>query len=332
MSELPVAEHLRLLPEPAAGFRQGLSELEDRELLALASSLPRSSEGCAAARDLLVARYRNLVRSCVQRYSLSSEPTEDLTQVGYVGLLKAINNFDPALGFSLATYAIPCITGELKRHFRDKSWQVRVGRPLQERVLEVRQATHRLTQQHGRVPTDSELASDLGIGDADIREARQAEQVLQPLSLDEPLRGRPGAASLADLLGEEDPRLDHMLGMHAIAAHWGELPVREQQIVVLYYYRGMTQAQIGQHVGLSQMQVSRLLAGALGYLRPRLFGQPDYVTGAEASAQDLTGAPSRPPGARGTPAADVLRRRSLAISRTEPANDGQPAGPRREQR
>jgi RNA polymerase sigma-B factor len=188
-------------------------------------------------------------------------------------LLKALNNFDPALGFSLATYAEPCITGELKKHFRDKIWQVHVRRPLQERVLEVQQAGHRLTQQLGRMPTDSDLASDLGIGPADIREARQAELVLQPLSLDGPLSGRTGVASLAELLGGEDPRLEHILGMQAIARHWGELPAREQQIVVLYYYRGMTQAQIGQQLGLSQMRVSRLLARALGYLRPRLFDQ-----------------------------------------------------------
>jgi RNA polymerase sigma-B factor len=123
------------------------------------------------------------------------------------------------------------------------------------------------------MPTDVDLASDLGIGAADIREARQAELVLQPLSLDGPPSGRASVASLAEQLGGEDPRLEHILGMQAIARHWGELPAREQQIVVLYYYRGMTQAQIGQELGLSQMRVSRLLARALGYLRPRLFGQ-----------------------------------------------------------
>jgi RNA polymerase sigma-B factor len=103
-----------------------------------------------------------------------------------------------------------------------------------------------------------------------VLEVRQAEHGLT----------RPRAqASLADLLGAEDPRLEHMLGMQAIATHWAELPAREQQIVVLRYYRGMTQAQIGQQLGISQMQVSRLLARALGYLRPRLFGQPEYVPG-----------------------------------------------------
>jgi RNA polymerase sigma-B factor len=294
MNEIPVAEDLRPLSDRPPGSSQDLPRPEDTELLALAASLPRSSQARAAAIDLLVARYRVLVRSCVGRYSRTSEPVEDLMQVGYVGLVKAINNFDPALGFSLATYAEPCITGELKRHFRDKRWQVHVVRPLQERVLEVREAEHRLTQQLGRVPADCELASDLGVGDADIREARQAEQVLQPLSLDEPLRGQPGTASLADLLGAEDPRLEHMLGMQAIATHWAELPVREQQIVVLYYYRGMTQAQIGQQLGISQMHVSRLVARALSYLRPRVFGQPEYATETLAPRTGLTGPAARP--------------------------------------
>jgi RNA polymerase sigma-B factor len=279
MSEFAVAELPRPLPDPAASSHGDLDALADRELLALTAALPRSSQTRAAALDLLVTRYRNLVRSCVRRYSRSPESAEDLMQVGYVGLLSAINNFDAARGCSLSAYAEPCITGELKRHFRDKRWQVRVGRRLQERVLEVRQAEHRLTQQLGRVPADAELAGDLRISAADVREARQAEQVLWPLSLDEPLRGQAGAASVADLLGAEDPRLEHMLGMQAIATHWAELPAREQQIVVLRYYRGMTQAQIGQQLGISQMQVSRLLARALGYLRPRLFGQPEYVPG-----------------------------------------------------
>jgi RNA polymerase sigma-B factor len=307
VNEFAVAEHLRLLPDPAAGFRQDLSGLGDRELLALVGSLPRSSHRRAAALDLLVARYRKLVRSCVQRYARKPQATEDLMQVGYVGLLKAINNFDPALGFSLAAYAGPCIAGELKRHFRDKSWPLRVERQLQERVLEVRQTEQVLTQQLGRVPTDCELAGDLGVGAADVREARQAELVLQPMSLDEPARGQPGAASLSDLLGEEDPRLEHMLGMQAIATHWGELPVREQRIVVLYYYRGMTQTQIGQQLGVSQMQVSRLLARTLSYLRPRLLGQPACVTETvldPAPRTDLPGRAPRPRRAGRAPRAD----------------------------
>ncbi len=152
MSEFAAAEHLRPLPDPAAGYRQDLPAVGNGELLALAASLPRSSEQRAAALDLLVTRYRQLVWSCVQRYSRSSEPVEDLMQVGYVGLLKAINNFDPALGFSLAT-STPnpwhhSSGGSSRSTSATKSGKYMSERPLQERVLEdPRQAEHLLTQQ-----------------------------------------------------------------------------------------------------------------------------------------------------------------------------------------
>ena len=294
---------------PAGRTRQDLARLDDRELLGIVGSHPRSSERRAAACDLLVSRYRSVVWSCVQRYShRGPEPAEDLMQVGYVGLLKAINNFDPALGPALASYARPCIIGEIKRHFRDKRWQVHVNRSLQELVLEFREATRCLTQQLGHMPSDAELASHLEVGEADIRDARRAELVLQPTSLDEPAGGQAGAASLADLLGQDDPRMEHMLGMQAVATHWGELPLREQKILVMRFYGDMTQAQVGQQLGISQMHVSRLLAHALGYLRPRLLGLPerasDVVT-ETASGIDFTGAAARPRPARGASAASV---------------------------
>jgi RNA polymerase sigma-B factor len=252
-----------------------LAGLDDRELLEIVRSGPLASARRDAACELLVSRHRPLVWSCVQRYLRSPEPAEDLMQVGYVGLLKAINNFDPALGGSLAAYAQPCISGEIKRHFRDKRWQVHVKRSVKELMLEVREASRQLTQDLGRVPSESDLARHLGVSDADLREARRAELAYQPWSLDAPLSGQPEAASLADLLGEEDPGMEHMLGIQAVAAHWTELPRRERQILVMRFYGEMTQAQIGHQLGISQMQVSRLLTHALGYLRPRLLGLPD---------------------------------------------------------
>ena len=231
---------------------------------------PLGSAARAAACELLVARHRNLVRSCVARYQRSPEPAEDLMQVGYVGLLKAINNFDPGAGASLAAYAQPCISGEIKRHFRDKRWQVHVERSVQERVLAVREATRALTQQLGRQPADTEVAAHLGISGADLREARRAGLVFTPASLDAPLAGHPGAASLADVLGADDPAVEHTLDMESVAAHWGELPRREQKILLLRFYGDMTQAEIGQQLGISQMHVSRLLAHALSHLRQRL--------------------------------------------------------------
>jgi RNA polymerase sigma-B factor len=191
-------------------------------------------------------------------------------QVGYLGLLKAISKFDPAAGCSLATYARPCISGELKRHFRDKRWQVRVKRPVQELVMEVREATWRLAQELGRTPAESDLARHLGVSGDDLRQARRAELAFRPDSLDAPLAGQPHMMTIADVLGEEDPRIEHMLGMQAVTAHWGELPPREQEILLMDFRGSMTQTEIGQQLRISQMHVSRLRAHALGYLRSRL--------------------------------------------------------------
>ena len=257
---------------PAGWTRQELAELSDRELLGIVSSLPRFSQRRMAACDLLVSRYRNLVWSCVQRYRHGPEPTEDLMQVGYVGLVAAINNFDPAVGCSLATYAHPHITGELKRYFRDKRWQVHITRSVKDLAMQARAATWQLTQELGRMPAESDLVASLGVSDHDLRNARLAEMAFQPSSLDAPASSEPGAAIQADLLGGEDPRMEHVLDMQAVATHWPELPLLEQKILLMRFYGGMTQDQIGRHVGVSQMQVSRLLSHALGYLRPRLLG------------------------------------------------------------
>jgi len=204
-------------------------------------------------------------------------------QVGYVGLVAAINNFDPAAGCSLATYAHSHITGELKRYFRDKRWQIHVARPVKDLAMRARTATWQLTQDLGRTPAESDLASYLGVSGLELRNARLAELAFQPSSLDAPMSGsasggsggsggQPGLAALADHLGGEDPGMAHMLDMQTVAKHWPELPKREQKILVMRFYQNMTQDQIGQQLGISQMQVSRLLSHAFGYLRPRLLG------------------------------------------------------------
>ena len=256
-------------------LEQELAGLDDQALLGIVRSSPQGSERRTAACELVVARHQGLVRSCVRPYLRSPEPAEDLMQVGYIGLLKAIGNFDPALGFSLATYARPCITGELKRHFRDKRWQVRVKRPVQELVLEVRETTWRLAQELGRTPAESDVAQHLGVSGNDLRQAQRAEMAFWPNSLDAPLPGQAGMVVLADILGEEDPRIEHMLGMQAVATHWGELPLREQQILLMDFRGGLTQAQIGERLRISQMHVSRLRAHALAYLRSRLLDLED---------------------------------------------------------
>jgi RNA polymerase sigma-B factor len=257
--------------------------LEDGELLRIVRSLPRTSARRATACETLVARYRNLVRSCVQRYRHGPELIDDLMQVGYVGLLKAINNFDPAVGTSLAAYAQPCITGEIKRHFRDKRWLVHVERPVQELVLEMRDAAGKLNQQLGHAPSDADLAEKLGTTDESLRKARLAEMALQPWSLDAPLTNQPEAASLGDVLGRDDRNIEVALNLQAVATHWGELPKREQRILLMRFYHDMTQAQIGAQLGISQMQVSRLLAHALGFLRNRILGLNEADTARTAA-------------------------------------------------
>jgi RNA polymerase sigma-B factor len=269
----PAANPVRA-PSVAPGWtvKEELAGLADHALLALVQSLPQASPRRAAACELLVTRYQGLVRSCVRPYWGGPVPTQDLMQVAYLGLLKAISHFDPAAGANLAAYARPCISGELKRYFRDKRWPLRVERPVQELVLLVRDATGPLAHQLGRTPTDAELARHLGVSGDELQRARLAQLAFQPSSLDMPLAGQATTVTLADALGEEDPRLEHMLGMHAVAAHWGELPPREQQILIMDFHDGMTQAQIGQLLSISQMHVSRLRAHALGHLRARLLG------------------------------------------------------------
>ncbi len=258
-------------PTPMASLHAGdLEQCTDGELLTMVHSLGRSHPLRELACETLCARYQPLVRSCVQRYKNSAESQEELMQVGYVGLLKAINNFDPEVGTSLAGYAQPCVSGEIKRHFRDKRWQVRVKRSLQELRLDLREAASELTHKYGRMPTDADLARHLDISEEDVREAKRADQAFQAASLDSRLSDEEGAASLGDLLGEDDPNLEHVLDMAAVWAHWDGLPEREQQLLLMRFYGNMTQAEIGEHLGVSQMHVSRLLAEALGYLREHL--------------------------------------------------------------
>jgi RNA polymerase sigma-B factor len=314
----PAAPGSALAPPaaPDRASREDLAELDDLALLALVQSLPLASQGRAAACELLVTRYRSLVRSCVRPYRGGPVPTEDLMQVGYFGLLTAISHFDPAVGAGLGAYARPCISGELKRYFRDKRWALHVDRPLQELILRVRDVTGPLTQQLGRTPADSDLAGHLGVSGDKVREARQAQLARTPTSLDAPQVDHGGVFTLADSLGEEDARLDHLLGMHAVSAHWGELSSRERQILTMDFRDGLTQAQIGQRIGISQMQVSRLRTRALGHLRARLFGPEARLVPGLARQRD----PARAQPFSWAPARLAARRLRMRSGRRLPAS------------
>jgi RNA polymerase sigma-B factor len=274
------------LPPPWS--RADLLSRDDSELLELVKSEPIGSAARSAACEVLVTRYEALVRSCVLRYRDSPESVEELMQVGYVGLLKAINNFDPAFGGALAAYAQPCISGEIKRHFRDKRWQVRVKRSAQELLLEMRKATGDLAQELGHAPSDAELARHLGVTDDELQEARQADMFFHTSSLDAPLTQADGPAKLADLLGVDDPELERTVDMDAVGAHWEELPSRERRILLMRFYGNLTQAEIGERLGISQMHVSRLQAAALRYLRECLFGGDTDEGNAPARSSDAS--------------------------------------------
>ncbi len=268
-----------------------VSDLESRDdegLLRMVHSLPLGDRLRELACEVLVTRYQSLVRSCVQPFRNSPESQEELMQVGYVGLLKAINNFDPMVGNTLAGYAQPCVSGEIKRHFRDKRWHVHVKRSLQELRLELRSAVSDLTHDLGRMPSDAELAKHVGVCEDDVLEARRADLAFRASSLDSPMTSDGGSATVGDLLGADDPRLEQLLDMEAVWTHWSDLPERLQQILLMRFYGNMTQAEIGSQLHISQMHVSRLLADALSYLRDRLAGP----------ARRLRTTDGRQPGAR----------------------------------
>ena len=266
-------------------WRADLRNLSDNALLTRLRPLPQDGAERAAICEILVERYAHLVRACVRPYRASPEPAEDLMQVGYLGLVKAIGNFDPGVGDSLPAYAAPCISGEIKRHFRDKRWQVHVRRPLQELLLEMRAVSGELAQEHGRAPADDELAALLGVTGDDIRQARQAGLAFAASSLDAPVSDAEDAAPLSDMLGEDDQAVEHAIDMEAVRTHLDDLPEREQRILNLRFYGNLTQAEIGQRLGISQMHVSRLLTRALGYLRDQLTSEPGKGT---ATARGLS--------------------------------------------
>jgi RNA polymerase sigma-B factor len=194
-----------LSPEPGLeeitlSLHAELQAPSDNVLLARMRGLTRGSAEREVICGILVSRYAALVRSCVRPYRKSPGLPEDLLQVGYIGLHEAINNFGPRIGESLAGYAIPNITGEIKRYFRDRRWQIRAGRCAQELLLEMRTAEEGLTQQLGRTPNDRELARHLGVPDADVLQARQANLAFATYSLDAPLSADHDPGLLADIM------------------------------------------------------------------------------------------------------------------------------------
>jgi RNA polymerase sigma-B factor len=225
--------------------------------------------GDPVAREQLIERCLPLARSLAGRYARAGESLEDLVQVATIGLIKAVDRFDPTRAIAFSSFAVPSILGELKRHFRDHGWAARVPRPLQERVLKVNQCTERLSSELGRPPKPREVAQTAGMSVEEVIEALQAGYAFDSMSLDAPLsRGdEDGSATYADSVGEVDSRLEMVEYRSVVSGAIRALPPREREVLLLRFCEDMTQSEIAARVGISQMHVSRLIRRSLERLQ-----------------------------------------------------------------
>jgi len=219
------------------------------------------------ARGELVELHLPLVDHCARRFTNRGEPFDDLVQVGTIGLIKAVDRFDTDRGVEFSTYATPTILGEIKRHFRDKGWAIRVPRRLQELRMSISAATGELSQRLGRSPTPREVAERLGVTVEDVLEGLESANAYSTLSLDAGDSGEDGLGSMLETMGAIDEALDHVELRASIRPLIEQLPPRERHILLLRFFRQMTQSQIAEEVGISQMHVSRLLNRTLAELR-----------------------------------------------------------------
>ncbi|MEV4512416.1 RNA polymerase sigma factor SigF [Dactylosporangium sp. NPDC049525] len=262
-------------PQHTTAPRSAAREATDAaamSLLSLLADLPAASPDRQRIRTRLIELYLPLATYLAQRFRNRGEHLDDLIQVAHLGLVKAVDRFDLDHGAAFTSYAVPVITGELKRHFRDKCWDVRVPRRVQEMRMQINRVTEELTHSLGRSPTISDLAAYLDATEEDVIEGLEAGQAYRSLSLDAPVRGGDGdgVTGLGDLLGTADPDLEQVEAREALRPLLARLPAREQRILTMRFFGSLTQSQIAAELGISQMHVSRLLAGALARLRAAL--------------------------------------------------------------
>ncbi|MEV5429918.1 RNA polymerase sigma factor SigF [Streptomyces sp. NPDC052701] len=272
-----MSEHERYADDEAPGVHsapQGThhgpqDRSEARAMFLKLRTLQDGSPEYAELRNQLVRMHLPLVEHLARRFRNRGEPLDDLTQVATIGLIKSVDRFDPDRGVEFSTYATPTVVGEIKRHFRDKGWAVRVPRRLQELRLSLTTATAELSQLHGRSPTVHELAEKLAISEEEVLEGLESANAYSTLSLDVPDTDDESPA-VADTLGAEDEALEGVEYRESLKPLLEDLPPREKRILLLRFFGNMTQSQIAQEVGISQMHVSRLLARTLAQLREKL--------------------------------------------------------------
>jgi len=249
------------------GERDGRSgrQREDRELLRR-----YREDGDTDARDRLIASHLPLVRSLARRYAGRGEPLEDIEQVGAIGLIKAIDRFDLSRDVSLATYVTPNVVGEIKRHFRDKGWSIRVPRSLQELSARMSATIDELTARLGRSPSVAEIAEALGTSKEEVLEAMEVGSAYTALSLDAGPGGDEDGTDPLETIGDEDAGFDRSEDRATLEPALGRLPDREREILRMRFEEGLPQTQIAERVGLSQMHVSRLIRRSLATMREEL--------------------------------------------------------------
>jgi RNA polymerase sigma-B factor len=225
-------------------------------------------DGDLLARQQLVERYLPLARSLARRYEQRGESLDDLEQVASLGLLKAIDRFDPDRGLSFSSYAVPTMLGELRRYFRDTTWAVHVPRRMQERVLTVRAAVERLYAELGRSPTAQQIADEVKLPVEEVLEAIAANAAYDTASLDRPLQtDESEGGTVGDMFGDEDDRFELIDDRTTVGPALHALPERERLILHLRFVEDLTQSEIAQRIGVSQMHVSRLIRRALERVR-----------------------------------------------------------------
>jgi RNA polymerase sigma-B factor len=228
-------------------------------------------EGDLAAREQLIEQYMSLVRSLARRYSYRGEQLDDLVQIGAIGLIKAIDRFDLDRGVELTTYATPNIIGEIKRHFRDKGWSVRVPRGLQELNVQLSRLIEELTVELGRSPTIPELAKSAGAEEEEVLEALESGRAYSSVSLSAAAgQDEEGELDPLESLGADEPQYEVSEDRAVLAPGFRVLDERERTIIHLRFFKGLTQSQIAQQVGISQMHVSRLIRRALEKIRDEI--------------------------------------------------------------
>lgn len=223
-----------------------------------------------ALRDRLVVEYLPVAKNIAARFAGRGEPLDDLVQVARIGLIQAVDRFDPGQGNDFLSFAVPTIMGEVRRYFRDSGWSMRVPRQLKELHQTLSQATNELSQDLGRAPTPSEIAAHTGLDVQVVREGLLAGQAYKTISTDLPLGGEGGASTIGDQIGQHEPALERFENRDAVQRLLDELPPRERAILVMRFFEGLSQSRIAARVGVSQMQVSRILARTVETLRGKL--------------------------------------------------------------